>query len=192
MAVGVLVRAPSQGLWGWAKEHVRSRWRRPWRWWRAISLPWSQVRVLIAPSGSARMRRVRAPAPGRPSRPLGKAHQDEVARGALDQGRPSRWPRFLPMIRSPSQAAGYRPVVNCQGARPVNRMPTTRGLTTRRRGSSCAPNAVRAARSRAPTKFLPRDGVWIHVRSRLVADRAPTGCWGASTWRPTPATRSGP
>ena len=55
----------SQGLWGWAKEHVRSRWRRPWRWWRAISLPWSQVRALIAPSGSARMRRVRAPTPGR-------------------------------------------------------------------------------------------------------------------------------
>lgn len=20
------------GLWGWAKEHARSRWRRPWRW----------------------------------------------------------------------------------------------------------------------------------------------------------------
>ena len=31
-----------------------------------------------------------------------------------------------------------------------------RGLTTRRRGPSCAPNAVRAARSRAPTRPLLR------------------------------------
>ena len=38
----------------------------------------------------------------RPPSPWGKAHQDEAAGGALDQGRPSRWPRFLPMIRSPS------------------------------------------------------------------------------------------
>lgn len=66
---------------------------------RAISLPWSQVRVLIAPSGSARMRRVRAPAPGRALPARGEGPPGRAAGGALDQGRPSRWPRFLLMIR---------------------------------------------------------------------------------------------
>ena len=48
-----------------------------------------------------------------------------------------------------------------------------------------------AARSRAPTRPLLHDGVWIHVHSRLVADRAPIGCWGASAWRPTPPRAPG-
>lgn len=151
---------------------------------RAISLPWSQVRVLIAPSGSARMRRVRAPAPGRALPARGEGPPGRAAGGALDQGRPSRWPRFLLMIRPRPPPSS--PVVNCQGARPVNRMPTTRGLTTRRMGVRfCAPRR-RGQHDPVFYEVLHRDGVWIHVHSRLVADRAPVGCWGASTWRPTP------
>lgn len=49
--------------------------------------------------------------------------------------------------------------------------------------ASARPRPPGAARGRAPTRLLLRGGVWIHVRSRPVADRAPIGCWGASTWR---------
>lgn len=77
----------------------------------------------------------------------------------------------------------------CQNARPVNRMPTIGG--SQLVGwvpTSARPRPPGAARGRAPTRLLLRGGVWIHVGSRPVADRAPIGCWGASTWRPRRST----
>ena len=56
------------------------------RWWRAISRPWSQVSVRIAWSGNPWMRRVSAPdLVGFPTQ--GQGDDDQVAGGALDQGR---------------------------------------------------------------------------------------------------------
>ena len=48
----------------------------------------------------------------------GKAHQDEAAGGALDQGRPSRWPRFLPMIRPPPPSSPVPPGRQLSGRPP--------------------------------------------------------------------------
>ena len=97
----------SQGLWGWAKNTPGSRWRRPWRWWRAVSLPWSRVRVLIAPSGSARMRRVRAPAPGRA---LPAPGEGPPGRGSRWRARPGSPIALAPLLAddqaAPSQFPG--------------------------------------------------------------------------------------
>lgn len=90
--VGVFVGSSlSHGLWECAKNtSTPVSWVR--RWWRAISRPWSQVSVRIAPSRRPWMRRVSAPGlVGFPTQ--GQGHNDQVAGGALDQSRCSRWLR---------------------------------------------------------------------------------------------------
>ena len=98
--------APSQGLWGWANNTPGSRWRRPWRWWRAVSLPWSQVRALIAPSGSARMRRVRAPAPGRA---LPAPGEGPLGRGSRWRARPGSPIALAPLLADDRAASSQFP-----------------------------------------------------------------------------------
>ena len=91
--VGVFVGSSlSHGLWECAKNtSTPVSWVR--RWWRAISRPWSQVSVRIAPSRRPWMRRVSAPGlVGFPTQ--GQGHNDQVAGGALNQGRCPRWPRL--------------------------------------------------------------------------------------------------
>ena len=108
---------------------------------RAISLPWSQVRALIAPSGSARMRRVRAPAPGR-------AHP---APGEGPPGRGSRWcarpgspialaPLLADDQAAPSQFPGTTRSSIVRAPTRSTACPRPGGLTTRRMGVHfCAP-----------------------------------------------------
>lgn len=143
----------SQGLWGWAKERARSRWQRPWRWWRAISLPWSQVRALIAPSGIARMRRVRAPAPGRALPAPGEGPPGRGSRWCARPGAPIALAPPLPMIRPRPPSSPVPPGRQLSGRPPGQpHAHDPGGLTTRRMGIHfCAPR-----RSRAPTRFLLR------------------------------------
>ena len=185
--------APSQGLWGWANNTPGSRWRRPWRWWRAISLPWSQVRALIAPSGSARMRRVRAPAPGRA---LPAPGEGPPGRGSRWRARPGSPIALAPILADDQAAPSQFPGTT----RPsIVRTPARSTACPRPGGSQPGGRAFHFCASRRRGQHDPvllrgpsSDGVWIHVHSRLVADRAPIGCWGTSTWHPTPTTRSGP
>ena len=110
------------------------------RWWRAISLPWSQVRVLIAPSGSARMRRVRAPAPGRALPVPGEGPPGRGSAWCARPGARKRWPRFLPMIRPRPPSSPVPPGRQLSGRPPGQPHAHDRGLTTRRMGVHfCAP-----------------------------------------------------
>ena len=94
-----------------------------------------------------------------------------------------------PMSWSSVSERRLPPGRRCQGARPVNRMPTIGGpQPVGWVPTSARPRPPGTARGRAPTRLLLRGDVWIHVRSRLVADRAPIGCWGASAWRPRRST----
>ena len=180
----------SQGLWGWAKEHAWSRWRRPWRWGRAISLPWSQVRVLIAPSGSARMRRVRAPAPGRA---LPAPGEGPPGRGSAWCARPGSPIALAPLLADDQVALPvprYRPVVDVRAP--------ARSTACPRSGAHNPPagallRAQRREGSTIPCSYeVPPPGWRVDpCVDRLVADRAPIGCWGVGHGAHL-AKRSGP
>ena len=104
------------------------------------------------------------------------------------------------MVRSTRVAQALAPLLaDDQVALPVPRYRPVVDVRAPARSTACprsgahnppAGALLRAHRREGSTipcsyEVLHRDGVWIHVHSRLVADRAPIGCWGASAWRPT-------
>ena len=179
----------SQGLWGWAKECARFAVA------AALALvagrfaslvPCVVVVVLGQCADGAGEGVLRA----RPAFPApGEAHQDEAAGG----GRPGSPIALAPLLADEAasfQAAGYRLVVGVRALARSTACPRPGGSQSAGWVSASARPAAGGSTIPCSTKFLLRDGVWIHVRSRLVADRAPVGCWGAGTWCPAPATRS--
>lgn len=168
-------------LWGWGCRGwcgggcpVRWRWRPGRGWWLVMAAPLALVAGHFAPlvPGQGAHRAV-----GQCADAAGEGARTRSALPAPGEGPPGRGSAWCARPGSPIALAPL--LADDQVALPGRRVPPGRQLSGRPPGQPHAhdPGAHNpadgcpllrvpppgAARSRAPTRFLPRDGVWIHV-----------------------------